>query len=142
MVVLERAAVALRIEIVAQTRQAAFQRAGVGRRVAVEPGEVREHRPESGAHQVAPLGEEAEDIVAPVFQRPVLEADRETHVGGLGRNAQVIEQGHEIGIVRFVVDDEAHVHRCRSRRRGCIRREAVPAQPVSGLVERDAVALG
>ncbi len=136
-VFLESGAVAVSAEIVAERGRLAAQRAGVRRGVAIEAQDVAQHRPEPARDEVAGLGEEADEGVGAIFQRPVVQRDREAHLGGAGLDPEMAEQLHQVRIVGLVIDDEAHVHRGRPRLDGV----AVAAQPILGFVDGDAMPL-
>ncbi len=132
MVLLERRAIALGAEVVAQGGHPFAKGAGVGRGMAVEAPDVAQHRPEPPRHQVARLGEQAHRRIGPVLERPIVERHREAHLGAPGRDPEMPEEGGEVGIVDLVVDDEAHV----DRRGASLDRVAVAAQATFGLIDR------
>ena len=90
------------VEVLALVEQA--------RRHPVEAQDVVRHAQEGRPHHVAPLREKAGEGAA-VLEAPAVEADRERHVGWLGRHAEMVEQGDQVGIVALVEDDEADIDR-------------------------------
>jgi hypothetical protein len=62
------------------------------RRFAVEAQQVAQHSPESEAHGVSRLRKKAGQASAGIFQATVIERNGESHIGGLGRDSQMIEQ--------------------------------------------------
>ncbi len=111
-------------------------------RLAVEAQDVRDHRVESRAHQIASLGEErAEGRAAPLHAGPVA-ADAEAHVRGLAGHAETPQELAEERVVVLVVYDEPGVDRV-SHTVGPfdLHRVDVPPDPVPRLEDRDLVPL-
>ncbi len=68
------------------------------------------HEPEEpGIHQVAALGEQRVEVGAAVLQTGAGIGDAEAHLSGVGRDVELLQQGHEPGVVGLVVDDEPGV---------------------------------
>ena len=76
-----------------------------------------------------------------VFEPAVVKRNSEGHVGRAGLDAQVREQGDQIGIGRIVETDKAGIHRDASGRGAGGHRIGVTAQSVRLVVERHPVAL-
>ena len=81
----------------------------------VEAQDVVGHAQEGRPHHVAALRQKAGEGAA-VLEAAAVEADRERHVGRLGRHAEMVEQGDEVGIVALVEDDEADIDRLAAAR--------------------------
>ncbi len=135
-IVAERLAVALLHQIVVQRGERRLKAGQVLGARAVEAVDVPQHAPEPGREQVALLGE---DRAAGVLEGAVVEGDAERHVGGLAGDAEVLQQGGEIGVVGRVVDDEAGVHRRHPPGVARLHRVGVAAQPAVGLEQGDGV---
>ena len=76
---------------------------------AEEAQNLREELEEAWTDQVRALGEDAVETHAVVFNIEFLVTDTETHFGRLDRDAQLVEEAHEIRVGHFVEDHEAGV---------------------------------
>ena len=113
-VLLEGGTIAAGGQVVAEIEVVVFNRRQVRRRLAVEAHKIAQHRPEPRSPQVRSLGEKGRQTVAAIFDPTAVQADGEAHVRGAGGDVEMIEEGDEVRIAGFVVDDEAHVHRDRT----------------------------
>ena len=104
----------------------------------VEAQDVVRHAQEGRPHHVAPLREKAGEGAA-VLEAAAIEADRERHVGRLGRHAEMVEQGDQVGIVALVEDDEADIDRLAAAQPRRIDRAGMAAEPALALVDHDIV---
>jgi hypothetical protein len=107
-------------------------------RQSVEAQDIVRHAQEGRPHDIAPLGKIAGEGTA-VLEAAALEAGGKRHVRSLGRHAQMVEQGHEIGVVALVEHDEADIDRLVSRRRRRVDCAGVAAEAALALVDHDVV---
>jgi hypothetical protein len=116
------------VEVLALVEQAGRQ--------PIETQDVVGHAQEGRAHHVSALRDEACEGAA-ILEAAAVEADGERHVRRLGRNAEMLEQGDEIGIVALVVDDEADIDGMAAVRP--VHRTGMAAEPALTLVDHDIV---
>ncbi len=102
--------------------------------LAVEAQRIAQHPPVIAPRQHGRLGDEPREA-ARIFERAAIERDRKTHIALRRLHAEVAEEGAQIGIVRFVIDDEPGI----DRRSADVDRMAMAADPVFALIERHAV---
>ena len=101
------------------------------RRFAVEAAPFAQHPRKVGVSRWAGRAKRPQGVPA-VLEVATAVGDRETHVGGLGGDAELVQQRFEVGVVAVVEDDEAGVDPvgpCSGRRPGpcgCGRRSASP----------------
>ena len=142
--------------IVAQARRIALLAQEVAERLFVEPlreherrrrsvklHDVADHPPHAQRRDVAPVREQSVEPGARIFEAPPparIERSGERHVAFLRRDAEMIEHGGEVRIVRFIVDDEARIDRHLAFRTIGDDRVRVSARPRGLLVDRDVVA--
>ena len=141
-IVAEGVAVAVGTEVVLQRHAVGLEPRQVLRRLAIEAGDVGQHAQEPRRQQVALLGEDAAQAEAGIFERPVVQRDRQRHVGLDVRHAEVGQQGREVRVVGLVVDDEAGVDRdgaVEARRLGGV---GVATKPRIGLEQGHVVPPG
>ncbi len=106
----------------------------------VEVGDARQHSPETRAHEIAPLGEEAVEAVARPAEPGALARVAERHVAVLQRHPEPLEQPREERVVAVVHHDEPGVHRGAGVGSvGDRHRVGVPAGVVAALEHRDVV---
>ena len=136
----------VRIAMVPEKRADAGVAAGFGGGVALGPFEeaddVGHHAPVARPEEVAALAEEAIEIAPAIFHRAVIGRDRKAHVGGGGVDADMAEEGREVGVVLLVIDDKAGIDRHRAIGRQRVDGIGVSAQPGRILDQRHIGALG
>ncbi|KAF0123489.1 MAG: putative cyclopropane-fatty-acyl-phospholipid synthase [Xanthobacteraceae bacterium] len=143
MIVEEGLAIAAGPQVVAERHHAVVEAGRIARRLTIEAQQILEHRPEPRAQDVAPLGEQACEVRAAVFELAAVEGDGEGHLGRQRRHVEMIEKRAEIGIGRLVEDDEAGVHRQRGPvGGGNVDRVGMAAQPRVTLEEGDVMRAG
>ena len=140
-VALEGGAVPPMVEISAEAQPLGFHQPKVPGGLGIEAAEVAQHRPEARTDQVEALSEEPAEIGAGIFKTTIIHRHREGHLGRHRRHAEMPEQGGQIGIGLFIVDDETGVD--AERAVGGLHRDrvGVSARPLIHLVDRHAMAL-
>ena len=112
------------------------------RRLAVEAQKFEKHAPETRTDQVAALGKQPVQIGRGIFHIAIAQRDRERHVRGRGRHAEVTEQRGQVGVGRLVKDDEPGIDGNRAIGSRYHYRIGVAADPVRLLVNGDAMGAG
>ncbi len=105
---------------------------------AIEAHRVAQHAPIIAFQKRGRLRDEARQRSG-IFEPAVVERHRERHFAGARRHVEVAEQGREIGIVRFVVDDEARIDRHRAAGRFDFDRVRVATDPRLAFIDRHAM---
>ena len=138
---LKGSAVTATVEIGAEAEPLRLHHGHIPRRLTIEAREIAQHRPKARAQQVAPLGEEAAEIGAGIFETAVFHRNREGHLRGGRLDSEMFEQGRQIGIGRFIVDNETGIDAAGAVRRRDMNGVGMSTCPVIGFVERHAMAL-
>ena len=110
MVLQEGLGIAVALQILAERHQRLLAGVRMARRIAIEAGQVGQHSPEAGTEQVGQPSDDGGGADPAIFRPSGIQGHGKGHVGLLGGDLQLVEQGDEIGIVQGVVDDEARVH--------------------------------
>jgi hypothetical protein len=138
--VAEGVAIAARRQIFAEAQVILVDAACVARRAPVEPRQIRQHAPEPVADDIGWLAEETDEIVAGVLNLPLVQGDREGHLGRLRLDVERFEEFDKIGIGSRIVDDETGIDgdlALGDRRKDRVR---MAADPVRLLVDNDVMA--
>src|SRR5579862_8089832 len=141
MIMPERSAVGVGVEVIAERGVQLLQLHQITRRFLVEAMQVAQHRPETRPYEVAPFGKKSSKIAARIFKLPTGDRYGKRHVGQLSRHLQMREQRREVRIGLFVVDNEAGIDRDRSGRGLDRDRVRVPANSRVAFKDRNVVPL-
>ena len=109
--------------------------------LAVEAQQVAHQAPHPRAQGIDGLGQQAAEPGPGVLEAAPVQGGGKGHLGGPGLHPEVVEQGHQVGVVAVVVDDEAGVH--VDRPGGAVQGDGVgvAADAVVLLIDRDLVSL-
>ena len=103
----------------------------------VEAQNVGQHGPERTADQIAFLTENRRQIAARPFQRRILEADREGHLGFDAFDAEQRKKRDQVGVGLFIENEKTGINRMRLAVQRHIDRVGVTAEIGTGFEDGD-----
>src|SRR5579872_4195686 len=113
--------------------------------LAVEDHDIAKHRKIAWRKQVFRLGKQTRRRLPPIlaaalpFKATGIGGDGEAHAALLGRNAQMRKQRGQIGVIQFVVDNEADIDRDRRALIVNLDGMAVTSRPQFPIKDRDMI---
>ncbi|MND60482.1 hypothetical protein D3C80_517120 [compost metagenome] len=106
----------------------------------VEFENVAQHGPEAGPDDVSFLPEKSFQAGAAIFEPAITHGCCKRHVRSDRRHVQMFEQGHQVWIIGFIIDDEAGIDCDAAALYFDIHGIGMTTQPVRGFVKSDIIA--